>query len=295
MESKNPMLESASTPTKGGRADCRRKRGTDFPTRYDQSPPVPALAVRILVRSGHLLTASSCALAAAVIQPSEARAESINWFTVGAGMPNATEVLFMAFLMVHHASTKADLMQWAVEIAPVTEPLPEQRAPQQQEPPLVTSEDQVVPAEARRVVRRWTRRLRRCLRAARRGDTRLARRLRPADLFLPHEDSSLPDTAAWIWDLTPLDRGLPAVPHPVSGVGCPPDTRVLLQAWRNDSMGFTDRAIVDEVSRGVSDDSQCVRGTLLCAPYVGALECYDVAVGKLQQGVEAGYATPPHA
>ena len=116
MESKNPMLESASTPTKGGRADCRRKRGTDFPTRYDQSPPVPALAVRILVRSGHLLTASSCALAAAVIQPSEARAESINWFTVGAGMPNATEVLFMAFLMVHHASTKADLMQWAVEI-----------------------------------------------------------------------------------------------------------------------------------------------------------------------------------
>ena len=31
-------------------------------------------------------------------------------------MPNATEVLFMAFLMVHHAITKADLMQWAVEI-----------------------------------------------------------------------------------------------------------------------------------------------------------------------------------
>jgi hypothetical protein len=68
------------------------------------------------VRSGHLLTASSCALAAAAIQPREARAESINWFTVGAGMPNATEVLFMTFLMVHHASTKADLMQWVVDV-----------------------------------------------------------------------------------------------------------------------------------------------------------------------------------
>ena len=85
-------------------------------------------------------------------------------------------------------------------------------------------------------VRRWTKQLQRCLRAARRGDTSLARRRRPADLFLSHEDSSVPATAAWDWDLTPLDRGLPAVPHPVSGEGCPPDTRVLLQAWRDDSI-----------------------------------------------------------
>ena len=180
-------------------------------------------------------------------------------------------------------------------VAPVTEPLPAQQTDSQQEPPLVTHEDQVVPAEARGVVRRWMRQLRRCLRAARRGDTSLARRLRPPDLFLPHEENSMPETAAWNWDLTPLDRGLPATPHPVSGEGCPPDTGVLLQAWRDDSMGFTDRAIVDEVSRGVSDDSECMRGTLLCAPHVGALRCYDVAVGKLQQSVEAGYATQPHA
>ena len=42
----------------------------------------------------------------------------------------------------------------------------------------------------------------------------------------------------------------PGTPHPVSGEGCPPDTGVLLQAWHDDSMGFADRAIVDEVSRG---------------------------------------------
>ena len=124
-----------------------------------------------------------------------------------------------------------------------------------QDPPLVTHVDQVVPAEARWVVRRWTKQLQRCLRAARRGDTSLARRLRPADLFLPHEDSSVPATAEWDWDLMPLDRGLPAVPHPVSGEGCSPDTGVLLQAWKDDSMGFADRAIVDEVNRGVCSTS----------------------------------------
>ena len=129
-------------------------------------------------------------------------------------------------------------------VAPQTDPLPPQHAELLQEPPLVTHVDQVVPAAARGVVRRWMRQLKRCLRAARRGDVSMARRLRPPDLFMPHEDSSMPETAAWNWDLTPLDRGLPATPHPVSGGECPPDTGVLLQAWRDDAMGFADRAIV---------------------------------------------------
>ena len=89
-------------------------------------------------------------------------------------------------------------------VAPVTEPLPARQTGSQQEPPLVMHEDQVVPTEARGVVRRWMRQLRRCLRAARRGDTSLARRLRPPDLFLPHEENSMPETAAWNWDLRSL-------------------------------------------------------------------------------------------
>ena len=177
-------------------------------------------------------------------------------------------------------------------VAPVTDPLPP-LPPAPAPPPLVTSVEQVAPVASLRLVRQWTRQLRRCLRAARRGHSSLARRLRPPDLFLPHEDHSLPGTADYDWDMSPLQQGLPAVPHPLSGRDVLPDTGVLLRAWVDDACGFDDAAIVDEVSRGVSDDSSCRRGTLLCAPHAGALRMYEVAVAKLQQGVEAGYTTTP--
>lgn len=66
-------------------------------------------------------------------------------------------------------------------VAPVTSPLDE--LPEEWvEPPQVTSSDQVMTADARRRVRVWRRQLRRCFRAARRGELHRAWRLRPADL-----------------------------------------------------------------------------------------------------------------
>ena len=153
--------------------------------------------------------------------------------------------------------------------------------------PLVTRVEQVIPTHTLRLVRAWMRRLRRCLRAARRGDASLARRMRPDDLWLAHELHSVEATAAWPWDLRPLLHGGPAVPFGWETEG--PDTGVALEAWLADAAGFVDAAIVAEVVRGVGDDSQCRRGTLLCAPHAGALERYDVAAGKLLAGVEAGW------
>ena len=47
----------------------------------------------------------------------------------------------------------------------------------------------------------------------------MARRLRPADVWLEHSENSVPATAAWDWDLRPLELGLPAHPLPTSGRG----------------------------------------------------------------------------
>ena len=163
------------------------------------------------------------------------------------------------------------------------------------EPPVVDSLSQVVPHHSQRLVRAWYRQLRRCLRAARAGNASLARRLRPDDVFLDHESHSMPETAAWDWDLMPLTVGLVARVMPVSGRdGVMPEGSVKLDTWCADAAGFADQAIVSEVVHGVSDDSVCRRGTLLCAPHQGALVQFAVAEAKLRASVDAGYATAPH-
>ena len=94
-------------------------------------------------------------------------------------------------------------------------------------PPVVTRLEQVVPVHTQRLVRQWRKLLRRCMRAAARGDFGLARRLRPDDLWLEHAQHSVPATAPWDWDLTPLSVGQPAEALPVSGRdGVLPDTGV---------------------------------------------------------------------
>ena len=178
--------------------------------------------------------------------------------------------------------------------APRTDPLPPPPPPPA--PPLVTRREQVVPAATLRLVSWWRRRLRRCMRAAAHGDAGLARRLRPEDLFLDHASHSVAATAAWDWDLEPLDRGLPAVAMQPSGRGgLEPATSVRLREWLRDAVGFPDQAIVSEVANGVADDSQCRRGTLLCAPHAGGLAHHAVAEAKLAASVAAGYASAPHA
>ena len=167
-----------------------------------------------------------------------------------------------------------------VNVPPVTAP----RGPPPPVPegaPIVTDVAQVVPVATLRLVSRWRRRLRRCFRAAARGDYSLARRLRPDDLWLAHEHHSMPSTSAWDWDLRPLERGEPAVPLPVSGRdGVVPLTSICREAVAAESAGFRDAAIVSEMLHGISDDSACARGTLLCAPHAGALRLFEVAVSK---------------
>ena len=202
-------------------------------------------------------------------------------------------------LSAHVAASAAELAERAfppANVAPPTLPLPPV-LPSPPCPPMVTSREQVAPPSTWRLVRRWQRQLRRCFRAAERGDARLARRLRPDDLWLDHAAHSCAATAAWDWDMRPLERGEPAVPLPVSGRdGVLPRTSIVLPAVRAARIegGFADLAILDEMERGVADDSACRRGTLLCAPHAGALRELTVAVGKAEGDVHSGWADGGH-
>ena len=165
------------------------------------------------------------------------------------------------------------------------------------DPPRVTHREQVAPAASWRLVARWQRQMRRCFRAAARGNASLARRLRPADLWLAHEDHSCPATAPWDWDLRPLAWGGDAVPLPVSGRdGLQPQSSLALDeiATAAAAGSFPDQAILSEAMQGICDDSRCARGTLLCAPHVGALRELAVAVGKAEGDVTAGWASGGH-
>jgi hypothetical protein len=184
-------------------------------------------------------------------------------------------------------------------VPPDTAPRPPPQAPCGA--PCVTRLEQVVPLHSQAIVRRWTRQLRRCFRAARRGDLSLARRLRPADVWLEHAEHSMPATAAWDWDLRPLAAGLPAHPLRVSGRdGVLPATGLSLGVLRQlvdaglRAQGFTDEAIVSEMLHGVEDDSWCRRGTLLCAPHAGGLASFDQLLAKTAASAAAGWSSSGH-
>jgi hypothetical protein len=168
-------------------------------------------------------------------------------------------------------------------------------APQPAAPPRVTCRLAIAPAATWRLVHRWERRLRRYFRAAARGDASLARRLRPDDLWLPHAEHSCPATAPWDWDLRPLALGSDAVPLPVSGRdGVLPATSLVLPAVAALGVRYADQGILAEAGYGISDDSLCQRGTLLCAPHAGAAKQLSTAVAKAMGDVESGWATGPH-
>ena len=159
--------------------------------------------------------------------------------------------------------------------------------------PVVTCISQVVPKRTLAIVRTWLRRLRRSLRAAASGKFSLAKRLRPDDLWLPHAEHSIPATSPWRWDLSPLSRGEPAVPHAVSGRGgvAPFTDLVLSEFAQGANTGFDDQAILSEVRTGVEDDAVCPPGSLLCAPHGSALEKFAVANEKLTANVKLGWAS----
>lgn len=154
------------------------------------------------------------------------------------------------------------------------------------------SVEEVIPRRTLAAIRSWCRRLKRCLRLASLGKHALARRARPADLWLPHASNCVQRTAAFDWDFRPLERGEPAVPfRPSGGDGPPPAGEVRRERLEALAHGFADAAIVSEIVQGVRDDAQCVRGTLLCAPHGGALRLFEQADEKLQKNVTKGWAT----
>lgn len=174
-----------------------------------------------------------------------------------------------------------------------TEPLPKLE-PIAEEAPTVSSLRQLLLPDSYSRVARWLRRCRRCMRLASRGDWRAARRMRPPDLWLPASQSMVREYAAWDWDLTPCARGEPAVAVSWSGVGgeSPPGSLNLdAFAELGRDPRVTDRAILDELARGVADDVSAPRGTFLCAPHTGALKLFSVAAAKLQAGVDSGWAS----
>ena len=183
----------------------------------------------------------------------------------------------------------------ANNVAPVTEPLEPPTQPEGT-PPFVTRLEQIIPRPTIRRVRRWWRQLRRSLKFASQGNFQMARRLRPADLWLPHEHHSVPATAAWDWDCRPLARGEPAIPlAPSDGDKVRPagpmgddEVRAAIHAA---AVGFADQAIVSEILQGIRDDATCARGTLLCAPHTGALRHYEQAREKLLKSESKGWAS----
>ena len=211
----------------------------------------------------------------------------------------------------HVVATDVELAAREFAVAndpPVTSPSEQPEV--QEQAPEVTMLEQVIKPAYLRLYRRWIRMLRRCFRAAARGKVSLARRLRPDDLWLDHEDATVEGMRGWDWDFRPLAQGLPARPlspsrssFAAAGVEggwvavdqaagtSPPATSLRAAAVVRGAEGFADQAIVREMLDGVEDDSKCRRGTLLCGPHAGALKSFDVAVRKAAGNIENGWAS----
>jgi len=158
----------------------------------------------------------------------------------------------------------------------------------------VTAVGDVVSERAQWQIRTWKRRLRRSLRFAELGNYSMAARMRPPDLWLDHESCSMPDTAPWNWDLRPLADGLPALPWLPSGsegsyLSTDIDRDFVSELIREGV--FTDGAILSEMVQGIRDNATCARGSLLCAPHVGALKLYAQGREKLLKNEKKGWAT----
>ena len=156
--------------------------------------------------------------------------------------------------------------------------------------------DLLYPSWAKRVTH-WRRQMRRCLTLAEYGDWRAARRMRPADLLVPIE-AMLPAVRAWEWDLRPWAVGLPAVPTvPSSFEGVRPATSIdvgrLEREMRpgGDLEHYPDRAILQQLRDGVSDDVPPLTGSFLCGPHTGALQHIELATSKLNAVIEGGWGS----
>ena len=157
------------------------------------------------------------------------------------------------------------------------------------EPPRFTSVEQVVPRRTLTIVHTWHRRLRRCLRAATDGKLRLARKLRPPDLWLPAEQHTTKEALPFNIDLRPLSRGEPTRTLDACDVSTDLNMKAVIAAEARGD--YVDAAILQEMQRGISDDVEGPRGTMLCGPHVGALANYAAARSKLDKSLQRGWAS----
>jgi hypothetical protein len=218
-------------------------------------------------------------------------------------------------LASHTAAAKEELLSRPFPVmnaAPTTAPLPPVPLPPPS-PPRLAELEEIVPRKTLSLVRRWQRQLRRCLRAARAGKLSLARRLRPADLWLDAATHMTDAARPYTWELgrrsadghympvpesasrwrwaQQADGSLRAVREDELPSGCTePLSSVRIDAMMEDSASFTDAAILDEVARGLGDDCECERGTLLCAPHVGGIEFQELVRAKCGAAEEKGFA-----
>ena len=242
---------------------------------------VAAMAVPVVARGLHVGTADPHGL------------------KVGDGAWREPRRRFTFSVLAHEAPRSEELMARSfapTNTPPRTDPLPpcEPAVPPVSAAPVVTDVAHVVPPKVLRVVGNWRRRMRRSMQYAAQGNASMALRLRPPDLWLPAESSMTAEALPWDWDLRPLARGEAAVPWRRSGCdGEQPDTGLLLPEVESgaDPQGFADQAIVGEMIRGVADDTQLPRGTLLCAPHSSALREWAVARERTSRNLTKRWAS----
>ena len=157
--------------------------------------------------------------------------------------------------------------------------------------PVVSAVEDVVPVETVKRLRRWERRVRACLKAARRGNPSLARQLRPPDLELRAGEHTVSGMDRWVWDLRPLSRGERAVPLAGSSRSSPPATNLDLAAVERLGEHYPDKAIVSEMLMGFSDDAVDVeQHIVLSPPHLGALRYAAEARAKVAKDVGKGWS-----
>ena len=118
-----------------------------------------------------------------------------------------------------------------------------------------------------------------------------ARRLRPPDLWLPVETSLVEWARPYDWDFRDLADGGVAKPFaPSSFNGEKPNTSIVSDGLLAAADGFPDQGIISEALHGICDDSRVERGSLFCAPHVGALRFINESLARVRAGLDNGWA-----
>jgi hypothetical protein len=202
-------------------------------------------------------------------------------------------------LQGHTAATTDELRARpvaAMNVAPSTSA----RAPPGEQlgafPTVNSISDLLEPIWARRVTA-WRRQTRRCIALAGKGDWRAARRMRPADLYVPNT-AMRPPARPFEWDLRPWASGGAAVPTRPSSFGgqrgpTSVDVEKLHAEWSSGGLacGFHDEEIIFEVLDGITDDVPSMSGSFLCGPHTGALQHIEIATAKVNAVVEGGWGS----